>query len=194
MALELKGNICQADDCLSFKFFDTTGPYDAVLNPTGYGAPNIDLADVEVAELSILPPNFTTPVVINVFPTLPNINSIPWTVVPADLGLDTFKDGIYEVTYTIKRTSATAFIYSTVVVQLFVCNTKCCIKKMAAKAAEEDNKCCCDTNSMTSKFMEAKNALDIAVYAACCGQKDNAVKLLKKAGDICTGTGCGCGC
>ena len=49
MSLILQFNISQSADCTEFVFQDTTGIYNAVGNPGGWGTPNVDI-------LSVTPP------------------------------------------------------------------------------------------------------------------------------------------
>jgi len=57
MALQIKFCVPQDCDCKSVNFSDTTGVYDASTNPTGYGTPNPESADVTQARITFNSPN-----------------------------------------------------------------------------------------------------------------------------------------
>jgi len=84
-------------------FLDTSGIYDAVTNPTGYGTPNPEITDVTSAVLDVIYPNGLLPVQIDVLSELSAMvnGGVPVAVEPSDLGLSDFEDGWGQITYTI---------------------------------------------------------------------------------------------
>jgi hypothetical protein len=99
MALKLSFKIEEAADALSFVFTDTTGDYDAQLNPTGWGTPNIGHVNVVEANLLI---RFQDGEVYSYPFDLVGGNLNYWTngveIFTYDVNFigDTFTDGVYD--------------------------------------------------------------------------------------------------
>lgn len=101
--LEIQG--CMAQGCDDVSFIDTTGVYDAVTNPTGYGVENgiTSPSAFTTYRLSIWDPskNYYAEVpdptiVINLLLNVPTPNAdgdYVWTFTAEDLGLTAIKDG-----------------------------------------------------------------------------------------------------
>lgn len=186
MALVLRVCIDQSADCTSFNVFDETGIYNAITNPTGWGAPNPDIANATAAVINVTIPDATVPISINVFPTLPNITDTPFTVTLAMLGLSSLAklpDGIYIVEYLVNLNVPPNIIAQTTTV-LFTCQVKCCIDKLLASLT--DKNCSCE-DSKAIQALQAYTMFIAAQKAACCGHIENSKKLLKKAQDLCSG-------
>ena len=191
MALLLKECVDQKQDCASFDVFDETGIFHVVNNPTGWGAPNPDIANATAAVVNVLIPDATVPISINVFPTLPNITNTPFNVTLALLGLGSLTklpDGIYTVEYVVTLNVAPFIIAQTTTV-LFTCQAKCCIDKLLASLT--DKNCSCEDDK-AKRALQAYTMLIAAQKAACCGHIENAKKLLKKAQDLCNGNCAAC--
>ncbi len=85
---------------------DETGAYSSA-NTGGYNAPNPSIyqaltavANIQVPAAGGWLPDFQPIFTINIFPTLPTIGTVPFAVLPTDIGLPnngTFQDGIYAV-------------------------------------------------------------------------------------------------
>ena len=60
MALELSINVALSSNGKVMTFTETTGAYDATLNPTGWGSPNLELTDISEAKLEVTKPDSTT--------------------------------------------------------------------------------------------------------------------------------------
>ena len=178
MALELKSCIIQ-NGCTGFYFSETTGAYDASLNAGGYGAPNITIASVDTAVLSVTYAGATEAIEIDVYPTLPttNVNGV-YSVTAADLGLDEMPSGWTRVTYTITGNSgggSADYTYSVTKLVFFDCELACCIasKLIEAAAAVVNGDCCneCkDEKVKTALYLEA--VLEGARAATCSGLED----------------------
>ena len=101
----LREEVIQAADCLSFTVEDTTGQYNATTNPTGYDAPNIDIADVTAAVIDVTKYGTSTTYSINASPTFPTLTAgTTVTIANTDLGLtatDVIPDGVYLIDYYI---------------------------------------------------------------------------------------------
>lgn len=68
MALVLKIGAQQTTNPNLILLDDLTGTYDAATNPTGFGAPNPDRGNITAISLSVLKPNSTDPLVVDVLP------------------------------------------------------------------------------------------------------------------------------
>lgn len=98
-----------------------------------------------------------------------------------------FEDGVYQVDYTITRTTATAYSYTTSEMKNRTCDLCCCL---ANKYAEISPNCECEDGKR--KHADKINAfLMSANYAAQKGMTDKAVTNLQYAIDLCD---CDCGC
>ena len=91
MAISLKELFTADSDCLSFNVFDNSGIYSSS-NTGGWGVPNAVIADASAATLTIsiltdyATNTYSTAVVIDAYPTLPNITNTPFNVTGALMG------------------------------------------------------------------------------------------------------------
>lgn len=95
--LGIKFLITQNSGCGSLTFTDATGTYDAITNPTGYGAPNPNYSDISSTEIVFTLSNGTTKTFTNFLPSNANPN---FTLYAGDLGYaDIVPDQIAGVEY-----------------------------------------------------------------------------------------------
>ena len=101
----------------------------------------------------------------------------------ADYGvtLPDFTDGVYQPEYSIIRTTATAFNYTTSVATLKDCTTCCCI---SGKFAALDPNCGCSSKAL-DLAIQADTWLKTARAAASMGDVTKAVEALAKADELC---------
>lgn len=106
-----------------------------------------------------------------------------------DVTLPDFEDGVYQVDYTITRTTATAFTYTTSEMTIRDCDVCCCLAEKYT-ALEPD----CDCADEKQKFADKINAFLVSAnYAAQKGMTTKAVENLQYAIDLCDCENCG-GC
>lgn len=196
MGLQVK--ICLNKHCEVPKldFLDTTGIYNIVTNPTGYGAPNPDYTEITSAVISFTPPNTITPIDITL--TQPQIaamvnGEVPIGITPASVNLPAFEDGWGAVQYQISGISnLIPFSYSVTTEFFWDCGVACCVDKIGADAAAQGDPCCDDCDK-TKKYQKALLLLDLLHAAICCGNKNAAQIVYNKLKLICDGQDCGCG-
>lgn len=194
--LILKSKIKIASDGLSLKVYDKTGDYVAVTNEGGYGFPNISVGSVNTAVFSIQLPGVVTPVVIDVYPTLPSTNTaLYYSITNVMLGLgelEVIPDGYIQSTYTISGVDGFAYLYMT---QSYIYNTRsisCCIHKMVAKQAAIPSTG--NSSGFESKANQAMDVLQNICASAGCNDIVSADNNLKIAQKLCPTGDCGCGC
>jgi hypothetical protein len=187
MALQPNFTLCLDKGCSTFTFTDTTGTYNEILNPGGYGAPNgtvetIDSATIlfEFNGLSI-----TKTFTLSSTPVIEDLTGIEFTA--EDLGTAII-DGVYDLTYTVAYSGS---FYTKKQQMFFACNAECCIYKMSTKVTLDD--CSCD-NPALNNFLNAYTYLQVLKNAARAGQNTKFTNTLTLLNKLCTASGCGCGC
>lgn len=181
-------SVCQKQGCSTIELIDTTGLYDALINPDGYGTDVSTLIETVTGSLlNITFPDDTTYSIninslydLTVFPNTANLG-ILLTYTEAGLS-DNFPDGVYIFEYKVQGTTADeeSVAESTQVKYiLFTCQTQCSIDNMFSKVSPED--CGCDENSALQAVIKAQGYLNAACEAMACGKSKLAAKLLKRA-------------
>lgn len=103
MALDITFTIEETSNCKNIDITETTGDYNEITNPGGYGAPNITIDDVDEATITVIDMNAEDESYeIDVSDTLPNTDSEPYQIVNTDIGLETadkIPSSIYQFTY-----------------------------------------------------------------------------------------------
>jgi len=99
--------------------------------------------------------------------------------------LPDFDDAVIQPEYTITRTTAEAYSYTTSKTVLIDCNTCCCITKLGASL---DPGCDCSTGKRKT-YDDAYTWLHVAKDAAAVGNVSRAVEALRKASELCS---CAC--
>jgi hypothetical protein len=203
--VQLSLHICQSSNCKQLIISETTGEYDVVTNPGGWGAPNTPLlANVVDAILDItapdgttytfedsdLGPNFPFPDPTGLEEMVFNYNGSIVGNYTNPTNITAFPDGIYYIKYTIKYMKG-AVEYSIFTNQnvLLTCQTRCCVDKLFHMASQTKECADCDSN-LLNKALEAEAYLKSAEYAAGCGKVEMAKKNLAKAQWICNTKNC----
>ena len=187
---------CNCSNCQSEKviFNDETGLY--ATNGTGYGAPNLAIADITLATIDAIYPNGTVAQSFDVTADviLDATGFFTKEFSPSDFGLTAFEDGWGKFTYNVAGTVLGLPVsYSSVKEFFYACGLKCCVAKQAAKAALEDE-ACCDDCSQKKLYAKMKNAYEIMQDAlGKCGNKAAANKQWERLKLLCAGKDCGCG-
>lgn len=217
MALIPQISACQPNDCQKVWLWDSTGTYNAVTNPGGYGAPNPDSTAINKAIIKVYPPGFTVPIILtftiaagtitNATRTDPDgtittilsslsTTTFPWTdtdplILTSDLlGIgesESLESGSWLFEYIISTALA---VFNTSIDTFFFCVAECCVNRMLLKVDNCD--CGCGGNGYGEQYLKAKTLLDAAKFSAQWGLKEKAQSLLEEVQSIC-GSDCnGC--
>ena len=164
---------------------DATGAYNANTNTTGWGAPNVAIADVDSATVTVYGHDGTEYDPIDVLAILPNTNETPFILTPEDLGLtegSDFPQGILTIDYQVTGISAsTPFNYRARSIVSVMCEVECCVNE---KMSEVDPLCGC-TSGVQKKNVQAMLALEGINAAIACGKVSQARSLYDRLSAIC---------
>lgn len=121
------------------------------------------------------------------WPFVDNVNELNLWKTYTNFTQPEFADGVYQAEYTISRTSATAFSYTTSKMTVRDCDLCSC---EANKFVEIDYSCDCSTQQI--QYVQRITALhQSAIYAAQKGMTEKAVNDLNEAIALCD---CECNC
>jgi len=193
MATVINFSVCQTD-CNTLIFKDLTGAYDATTNPTGYGTPNLVLADVTTCVLSVTSPSGTT-YTIDLIPTYPTVDTdlefeITNTVLTNSNSSAAIEDGLWVFEY--KMYDAVNFLYyKKTIEKVFTCQVECCVKKMFTKVATATACNGCQEEYL-SKALIAWGLLKTIKANAGCGNSSVIASTLKTLNNMCNNNNCGC--
>jgi hypothetical protein len=186
MSLQLKINACFEDKCSKLKIYDTSGEYDVITNPSGWGNPNLDLVNVTDAVISLSYTNSSLNTY-NVTTTINNATIVNGQFELVEISNLDFNDGIYSVFYVVNDGfvdySATYRFFST-------CKADCCVEKMKVKFKEE--LCGCNWLVYWDNYKKAEALLFAAKSAFACGKNAQALDLLAQVNKICSIQKCCC--
>ncbi len=148
MALKIDFSYSQSSDAKLLYIYDTTGTYDATTNPGGYGGgTNPNIGAVTSDKILIQKVGSSVSYEIQMFPTLPNTNNIPYEINSAMLGLGPdaqIEDGQYLLT---REVVASAVLYKTSKRVFFISILKCCADTMLDAEAPG---CSCEKGKLTN--------------------------------------------
>lgn len=185
--LVLQFTISQSADCTEFTFTDTTGTYNALTNPTGWGAPNDDIANTTPpCTLDITLPDGVTTYQIDLTSTTPvfPVNAAPNELIldAGDIGGvsgDKIPDGLYTFVYTVNTTTGGGTEYTQTAVVPFTCQVSCCVYSMW-KTVHPDCDCC---DQDRENLINAYLMLKALKYQGNCGNTtefNNTLALLQR--------------
>lgn len=165
----------------SLVVYDTTCKYDSCENEGGYGSPNETVSSATSATVEITIPGVTTPVVIDVFPYLPNDTGVGFEIDYADLNISSIPPGEWKVKYTVGFPGSV--FYEKQCWFLNTCPIDCCLAERVKKI---DIKCGGEYDEETYRLI---NLLEGAkcLHAKCDYEKAHKVALY-------VNTVCDCGC
>jgi hypothetical protein len=218
-APNIKCTITPDGTCAGMTFEDTTGQYDAVTKPLGWGLPGGPTSN-EVENFTITLVNESTSVellysftvvtgtitaaTLTIDSTVTNILAeLASTTFPfasantfdlfGDYGADTpdMENGVYRVYYNLTGTSGSGvdFDYTVQNSVLADCEVCCCITKLFQSI---DPDCGCNDKTWI-KAMRAFAYMKAAQFTTeAGGNVERAVANLEMASNICDGTNCGC--
>ena len=171
----------------SLVVYDTACIYDSCSNETGYGAPNFAASAATSATLTITIPGVVTPVIVNVYPTLPNETGVGFEITYASLGILDAPVGEWDFEYTVtfpgsKLTKSCMFLNT--------CAVDCCLAERIKKI---DVKCGGIYDKLTNRMVLMMEGA-LANHACCL--YDQADEIIKEVYTLCTGSDCEatCGC
>lgn len=165
MALQLSISAVKSSDCTKFTFSETTGAYDVTDNPTGWGVPNEDIANVASAEVIVKDySNSITYDTIDVSASFPDsagtatydINWVDLDLSGTDVTGTSFPDSIYCITYRVTMNGGQ--IYEATVYKLVLCVLECQVYSTINTLV--DNDCAnCSTKVNIEKFLTSMTLL-----------------------------------
>lgn len=193
MGLQLKYTVTLGDDCKSFIITQNTGAYNNPNNLTGFGTPNLAIADITSSLITV--ENLTTGVTYdNLLITSSSTVGNETTFTTEDLEISgisigdiTLPDGQYCFTYTVIGGGVT---YEQIVKKVWLCESCCKIK---TKACEIDLECgCCNEPCADEiwKFLQAYTELKIIEYSAYCSSQSNINNKIKSLQSFLTSFDC----
>lgn len=193
MSIVLQFNICESGGCNQLAFSETTGSYDAINNPNGWGSPNPLTSDATAATLDVLLANGST-YTFDLFAT----SNFPTTdptkifyIENTDLGYTTgtnILDQIITFTYTVVTSGGT---FTQTGIYSFYCNVECCVNSIFLDL-DFDGCSDCFTNSM-EQALKAFAMLEGLKAASNCGNSTQFTNILTQLNKICSTSNCaGC--
>lgn len=187
MSLQINYSFCLNKGCNTFTFSDTTGEYDAILNPGGYGTPNPGVEEISSA-IIIIECNGNSKQLSIPLSDPPVIEDLQgFELTSEELEFD-IVDGIYTVTYMVVFDGDE---YTKKQEMFFACNAECCVYKMSTKVSTDTENC---NNTALNNFLNAYAYLQVLKNAARAGQNTKFTNTLTLLNKLCTASGCGCGC
>ena len=182
MSLKLDFDICLKNACKDLVFSETTGTYNVTYNLTGWGIPNVLLANTTTATLTMTSPSLVA-TVINLFthgfPTN-NLITDGYTITsPVAL-----VDGQWLFTYTVIVGGVT---YTTEINKMFTCNSECCVTKMLPAVIICDT---CEESESFKNYNIAWTMLESLKKAAECGDVTSFTSILKIVTKLCKNIDC----
>jgi hypothetical protein len=156
--------------------FDATGEFKKKQNECGWGSPNLRVTDITKAEITVFIPCVTEPVVIDVYPSLPNDSCIGFEIAPADLGLQNIPSGVWKFEYRafLRPGTETEEVFVVTCYQFFTAAIRCCID-----SRKPDFDIVNIDSEANKKTIELEAVLEIAEWAACKGDLDSAQEMAK---------------
>jgi len=184
MALSIKFVAVQTSNRKGIVIEETTGAYNAIANPGGYGAPNPVVGDAVQAVVYVTGADGIVHTV-DVSASLPSATNGSYTIVNTDIGFtadSVIPDGYYVIRYELTMSNADVYSYSMNV--LIYGSVACCVRR---SGAGKRSSCGPD------KFTEMRLALESMVAADECNDVYKAKQILKHLQRMCNDCGCGCG-
>jgi len=184
MALIPKINICLESLCNRVNIYEETSPYIAVINPGGWGAPNIDTTSITVANLKVY--DYTGVTLLDTITLYDGVTDVyaavagtptPGSFLAVEDHVWTQGDGIFELVYLVNTlTNSTQHV-------LFTCSLETCMNKLRVKLVTE-----CDAKKL-EEYKGILSQLEVFLYginsAFSCGEFARVNTLITTAATIC---------
>lgn len=188
---EVKIKLCTSHSCCNkgiFTLEDGTGPYDATLNPYGWGVGNIELSEVTSSGLTVTSPNGIVYGPYDILATLPNLDGTTLTVDVTDI-LDSgegeaYSDGYWQFDWTVQGDyggTPTPFHARCVKQPIVLCDVECCVDTLMSNA---DPNCGCSKTG-NKKAVNAMLTLEAIKARDNKKEREGAKARLADLQDIC---------
>ena len=165
--------------------YDTTCKYDSCANVGGYGTPNELTSTATAATVEITIPDVATPVIIDVFPYLPNSTGVGFEIDLEDLGVTEIVPGEWKFKYSVSFSTDTTYEK-----ECWFLNTCPIDKCLAGRVLKIDTDCSC-SNDYDNETFRLINLLKGAKEIHCTGDYTKAHKVAISVYNTCN---CDCGC
>lgn len=147
MALSIDFSYRQSSNLKLLYLYDTTGIYNPIDNPGGFGSPNPTVGDATDDVFDIQKVGDDTVYQKVSYPSLPNIINTPVAISNTDLGLGIDSE-IPDGQYIIKRTTTVSGVAYVKTRRVFLIGqVQCCADQMLS---EEEPGCSCDGGKLTN--------------------------------------------
>lgn len=164
--------------------YDTTCKYDSCSNTGGFGSPNEEVADATDALVEITIPDVVTPVVIDVYPYLPNNTGLGFEVDLDDLGVTEIVPGEWHFKYKVSFDGGATFKEK----ECWFLNTCPIDRCLAQRVLKTDT---CESSDYDNLTFKLRNLLQGAKEIHCTGDYSKAHKIAVYVYKTCN---CDCGC
>lgn len=156
--------------------FDKTGKYKKKVNEGGWGIPNFQVSDITKAELTVYPPESEEPIVIDVYPHLPNDEGVGFEILAQEFGLDQIKSGVWKSELRLYHSPGqpNEEVLCVTSYDFFDDVIKCCIESKKKTVDETD-----PSSKESRHIVELETLLWNANNAACKGDIEKAQRLAK---------------
>lgn len=200
MSLALKFSVLPSANALSFYFRDDTGVYNSISNITGYGSPNIAIADILYASFTIILADGTTKTFTTAdgfYPLFPNTTGVLFQVLNTALGLSAttaISDWISQATYSVSVNADGSNPVSTTKYVFISSQSICCVNNLLAEAGFDGN-CLCENADLENWVRGLGLLKSIQAALDCAPQLPNKASVnLTGLTELCNQSGCGCNC
>ena len=145
--LQIDFSYRQSNDLKLLYLYDTTGIYNSIDNPGGWGFPNPAVGDATFDVFDIQKVGDDTVYVKVAYPSLPNVTNTPVAISNTDLGLGIDSE-IPDGQYIIKRTTDVSGETHVKTRRVFLIGqVQCCADEMLS---EEQPGCSCESGKLTN--------------------------------------------
>lgn len=193
MGFQPKMRVKELRDASAISIADITGVYHPTENPTGWQAPNPSISLITEATVLVTKPDpyslspAGVPVVIDVYPTLPNLIGNEAEIGAVDLGYTDGKmlDGVYDI--TLKYITSSGSQYSCRQIVTLFARAECCFQALIAETP---------TGDICKGIQRSRDAEDATIYynamklAAGCFKVNKFIELLKQLKEVCSRNPC----
>ena len=193
MSLELSFTITPDCGCNKFTFTETTGVYADPANLTGWGAPNLEVADIDTASIDITDPAGEE-YRLDVLADLQASGDFSKTITVSDVGLEVnqiLPGGQWKFVFSVTDTDTNITINTEVVIFLW-CSYKECLKNKVI-ALKKDSCCGKCQEAAKAEIQRIRHLLISLEYAAECKDIVRFNEFAAALDKICsTDSKCGC--